>query len=51
MIIQNLDHKTCYNVRGKEGDENKNINEALDGWMSEFQDLKFSPPKPLVTCK
>jgi hypothetical protein len=27
MTISN--HKTCYNVRGKEGDENKNINEAL----------------------
>ena len=25
------DHKRCCNVRGKEGDENKNINEALDG--------------------
>jgi hypothetical protein len=24
------DHKTCCNVRGKEGDENRNINEALD---------------------
>jgi hypothetical protein len=25
-----LDHKTCCNVRGKEGNENININEALD---------------------
>jgi hypothetical protein len=29
MIIS--DHKISCNVRRKEGDENKNINEALDG--------------------
>jgi hypothetical protein len=29
MTISN--HKIFYNVRGKEGDKNRNINEALDG--------------------
>ena len=26
------------------GNDNRKIMEALDGWISEFPDLKFTPP-------